>query len=326
MKTVSAGFRTMLRTSTSLLRCDLFTFTLKDATVIRYTNAPQNIVIGGNTYLAASEFNTVPSLRRGGMRMAVGLAVDALDIDMIYQDTTRILSKTPGAFANGRGFDGTRVVIDVLMTPDFADTSRGVVNMFTGVVSEVEVDSTRVRMRCAADMVFLNAAFPPCLYQPNCNNALFDARCGLLKSAYANNDSAVAGGTQTTVIASAAGVVQGKVADYFALGYIVITSGTNNGLIRSVKKSTGATLALLYPLPVALAAGDTFTAYPGCNKSEAACDSFGNRARFRGFPFLPQPETTQLGGTGATDNTGSGAGNGPGGIGSGSGGTGFKLQ
>lgn len=36
-----------------------------------------------------------------------------------------------------------------------------------------------------------------------------------------------------------------------------------------------------------------FTAYPGCDKTNGSggCAKFANTARFKGFPFVPVPET-----------------------------------
>jgi len=46
-------------------------------------------------------------------------------------------------------------------------------------------------------------------------------------------------------------------------------------------------------LPFAPAAGDVFTAYPGCDKTQATCASpkFSNLVNFEGFPYVPAPET-----------------------------------
>ena len=49
---------------------------------------------------------------------------------------------------------------------------------------------------------------------------------------------------------------------------------------------------LTQPLPYAPAAGDNFTVYPGCDKSQRTCQlKFNNLANFAGFPYVPAPET-----------------------------------
>ena len=69
---------------------------------------------------------------------------------------------------------------------------------------------------------------------------------------------------------------------------------------------------LTMPLPSAAAPGDTFTVYPGCNRSlghwnkpssdpatwtyihDGDCGAkHGNEINYRGQPFVPPPETTR---------------------------------
>lgn len=265
---------------------------------------------------SASFGNTAPGFGRGPIKLAIGLQVESLEVDVFYDADTRIMGLTPGAFANAGGFDGARIRVDKFLTPSLNDTSRGVVNLFTGVVSDVSAGSGRVTLNVSSDLIYLNAAFPKNYFLPQCNHALFDAGCGLSKASYATAGSADSS-TVTTI--TDAGLTQA--AGYFAQGYVVITSGANAGLTRSVKDFSGGVLTLLYPLPAACAAGDTFTVYPGCDKTQATCrDKFANLSHFRGFPYVPTPEVIEMGGNAPGDNGGSGAGLGHGGIGRGPGG------
>jgi uncharacterized phage protein (TIGR02218 family) len=324
MKTVSAGFKSMLTSAQSLMVADLYTITLLSGTVLYYTDAPVDITYGGNTYLHASEGSTVPGLGRGPIKLAIGLQVESLQVDILYDGDTRIQSKTPGAFANAGGFDGARVQVDKFLTPSLADTSRGIVNLFTGTVADVSAGSGKVTLNVSSDLVYLNAAFPRNYFLPQCNNALFDTNCGLAKASYAVA-ATTTGSTVTSITAT--GLTQAS--GYFAQGYVVITSGANAGLTRSVKDFSGGVLTLLYPLPGACAAGDTFTAYPGCDKTQATCSAkFANLPHFRGFPYVPTPEVIEMGGNAPNNTSGGGAGIGPGGVGRGGGGQNnrFDLQ
>jgi uncharacterized phage protein (TIGR02218 family) len=73
---------------------------------------------------------------------------------------------------------------------------------------------------------------------------------------------------------------------------MVFSSGVNANVRATVKSVVaGASLALMYPLPAAPAAGDAFTVYSGCDHTPATCAAkFGNLARLRGFPYVPPPE------------------------------------
>jgi uncharacterized phage protein (TIGR02218 family) len=320
MKAISAAFKTMLQTSQTLMVADLYTITLLSGSVLYYTDAPANIVYGGNTFLAAAP-DAVPGLGRGPTKMSRGLQVETLAVDIFYDGGTLIMGRTPGSFANAGGFDGARVKVDKFLTPSLADVSRGIVNLFTGVVSDVSAGSGKVTMNVSSDLIFLSAAFPRNYFLPQDNNALFSVGNGLSKAAWAVN-ATVTSGTATTITAS----TLTQAADWFALGYVVINTGANAGLIRTVKAFSGTVLTLLYPLPSPCAAGDTLTAYPGYDGTQAqAGTKFSNLANFRGFPFVPTPEVIELGQNGSppADNGGGGAGlggGGGGGIGRGAGG------
>ena len=317
MKTVSAAFKTMLQTSQNLMVADLYTMTLLSGTVLYYTDAPQNITYGGNTFLCAAP-DAVPGFGRGPTKCGIGLQTVTLEVDIFYDTNTLIMGKTPGAFANAGGFDGARVQVDKFLTPSFTDTSRGIVNLFTGVVSDVSAGSGKVSMNVSSDLIFLAAAFPRNYFLPQDNNALFSVGNGLSKAAWAVN-ATVTSGTATTITCSSLT----QATDWFSLGYVVINTGVNAGLIRTVKSFSGTVLTLLYPLPSPCAAADTLTAYPGYDGTQATCGTkFSNLANFRGFPYVPTPEVIELGQNGSPpmDNSGGGAGHGSGGIGRGRGG------
>jgi uncharacterized phage protein (TIGR02218 family) len=64
------------------------------------------------------------------------------------------------------------------------------------------------------------------------------------------------------------------------------------GTKRSLKAYASGALQLFSPLPVAPAVGDTFSIFPGCDKTMATCQNkYSNVVHFRGFPFIPTPET-----------------------------------
>jgi Uncharacterized conserved protein (DUF2163)/Phage conserved hypothetical protein BR0599 len=82
---------------------------------------------------------------------------------------------------------------------------------------------------------------------------------------------------------------------WFALGQIIFTSGACKGLTRLISGHAsgtgGGVLTVLPPLPVAPAAGDTFSALPGDDRTIASCGGkFNNLAMFGGTPYVPLPE------------------------------------
>jgi uncharacterized phage protein (TIGR02218 family) len=313
----------MLATSQDLFKADLYTITLRSGVVLYYTEASNDITINGHTYLAAQIGNGIPGLTRSSVRMAIGLADEPMQVNILYDATSLIGGLTPGAFANAGGFDRATIVVDKFLTPSLGDVSRGTINLFNGVVMDVEANSTRVTLQCATSLMYLNAAFPRNYFLPQCNHALFDAGCTLNKTSWVQANKAVSSSTRTVVTCS----TLTQAADYFRLGYIVVKTGVNAGLVRSVKSFASGALTLLYPLPVACGVGDLIDAYPGCDKTNGAngCAKFSNEIHWRAYPDVPTPELIAMGSAGSgtaapIDNSGAGAGGGdvgtgPGGVG-----------
>src|SRR5262249_22013884 len=137
---------------------------------------------------------------------------------------------------------------------------------------------------------------PRHFYEAQCRHTLFDVGCnasGNMNAAnFAVNGTVAAGSTQASIVGAALPVPKGS--RTYALGKIVMTSGLNATFSRFIRSWDGAsTLSLLNPLPFAVAPGDTFTAYPGCDKSYGAqtgCKGFNNQPNYGGQPFIPAPE------------------------------------
>jgi uncharacterized phage protein (TIGR02218 family) len=72
----------------------------------------------------------------------------------------------------------------------------------------------------------------------------------------------------------------------------VFTSGQNVGARRTVKSSYASGLTIALPLPNPVSPGDVFQVSAGCDKTHTTCkNKFDNINRFRGFPWIPKPET-----------------------------------
>lgn len=297
MKNVSGAFLTMLQTSASLVEADLYTITLAGGTVLYYTSAQQNIVYNGHTYLAAFQ-DSAPGFRRGASRCSLGLNVDEMEIEIVYDTSTRMVGYGPAVLAANGGLDGAQIQVDKALAPNWSNpVVNGVVNLFTGIVGEAKCDSSKVTLTVSSMLLYLNANFPRNYFLTQCNHALFDGGCTLSKAAFAVNGSVTGGGSLNGFNSNCT-----QADGWFALGSLVWTSGFNNGVLCAVKwyvNASGA-FSLIYPLSVVPNIGDTFTAYPGCDKLQATCaNKFSNQANYRGFPYAPTPETLEVGGTGS---------------------------
>lgn len=264
---------------------DLYTLTASSGQVLRFTACDAPITWQGNTYGASG-----PLISRSQMRWGLGLTVDTLTI---------MLDVTPAQTLNGVGllkllgqgyFDGARVALDRLYGTAFGKWVDSV-TLFAGNIADVqELGRTRCKLQIRSRLELLNNSLPVLQYQPGCVWPLYSPGCGLTKSAFGVNGVYTATGSTTLVLAS--NLTQPD--NYFDLGTLTFSSGPNNGISVNVQRYANAAgrFTLNAPLPNTPANGDTFTAYPGCDRMQATCSGkFNNLKNFLGFPYIPVPES-----------------------------------
>jgi len=271
-----------LQGATEIRMADLYTIALKSGTVLRYTTWDANLTVLGNLFLTGP-----PHLKRSHIEETLGLDVSSLDLEIAASQTDTI-NGVPvlQLIANGT-FDGATLRIDRLFM-DSSGSQIGTVLRFSGIVGEVDqVDRTSAKLTVNALVQLLTQQLPNIILQPSCTNTLFDARCTLSKSSFANGLSVQAGSTTNKIIS-----LSGQPDGFFDNGQIVFTSGANNGLTKAVKSYFARQFFFNSPLPFAPNAGDSFIAYPGCDKTQSTCTGkFNNLGNFEGFPYVPVPET-----------------------------------
>lgn len=273
-----------LQTATEIRMADLYTITLTSGTVLRLTTWDANLVVSGNTFLTGP-----PSIKRSAIEEKLGLDVSSFEME-IHASATDLLSgpNIPILQAIAIGmFDGATIRIDRLFM-DSSSQQIGTVIRFSGLLGEVdELGRSYARITANALVQLLTQPLPNIILQPNCVHTLFDAGCGLNKASFAESNTVQAGSTVNKVISLSA-----KADGYYDNGQIVWTSGPNNGITKAVKTYVAQEFFFNSPLPFAPSAGETFTAYPGDDKTQATCtNKFSNLANFGGFPYVPAPET-----------------------------------
>ena len=279
-----------LLNSQQFLMADLYTFTLSNGTVLRYTNWDGNLTVpyvGGNVFSSAG-----PGLQRGKTRTVIGVEVDKLVVNFLLNSSVLINRLPVAQFAAQGGFDGARLQLWRTFMPvggTTGDTSAGYLIQFVGRIGEVQPSRSAAQVDVNSDLELLNIMLPRNLYQVTCVHSLFDAGCGLSKAAFASASSALAGSTAMLLNCGLA-----QAATFFDQGMVTFTGGANTGISRTIKGYMPGAVTLAYPLPNVPQAGDTFNAYPGCDKLQATCSSskFNNLANFRGFPYIPVAETS----------------------------------
>ena len=128
------------------------------------------------------------------------------------------------------------------------------------------------------------------LVSETCNAELFDNRCKVVKTEGVNQFSGVAVSSVTAAQRHFVCSSLAQAEDFFTNGYVVWTSGLNEGLEKEVKKHlAGGDILLQEPMPYAIEAGDELTIFAGCLKrfNEDCIAKHDNALNFRGYPKVP---------------------------------------
>jgi uncharacterized phage protein (TIGR02218 family) len=295
MKPASSALQALLATRQFFV-ADLYTFAGGNlgTDVLRYCGGDLDVTANGFAYAAGGQ--TGPYFDRQDNKAKchwkIGTAVDTLVFDVVPGSATVLGAPFLTAVRQGL-FDGSELTLERVYMPTYGDTRAGTVRMFVGRVAEIDAGRSIATFSVNSQLELLNLQMPRNLFQPGCVNNLGDASCTVNLASYAVTGTVEAGATSsgfpTASLSQAAG--------YFNLGKVVFTSGALAGLSRTVQynavESGYQTIGLVGYLPAAPAAGDTFTIYPGCDKTTGAggCAKFNNLPHFRGFPYVPQPST-----------------------------------
>lgn len=286
MKPTNATLNTILASS-QFMCVDAYTFYLFDGTVLRYTSGDTDIVYLGNTYSAGGVSGAIfNSGSNTQLKWKVGLEVDTLKFKVAPRAAT-VEGYDWFTAINIGLFDGAQLNLGRFYMTTYGDTSAGLLTVFTGRVGKLEMDRTTIDFSINGFTELFNQPLPRNIYQANCLNTLYDSSCTINQATYAVNGSFSSGSTSNSLNASL-----GQATGYFSEGKIKFTSGVNNNLWRTVQLYTNGSPSVIkinVPVYTPPSNGDTFTIYPGCNKTMATCSAkFSNLANFRGFPFIPE--------------------------------------
>lgn len=270
--------------ASELVWCDLFTLKRPDGSELaRWSGADVPVTVNGTTWTLG------PGIARGRLKRKVGISVDTLEVSLWDAGET-VIAGTPliGYIAQG-GFDNIRLEA-IRAFKGAADVAVvGTLLDFSGRISQVKPDREAAQLTVRSDIELLDVMVPRDVYQPGCLNTVYDAACGLTKGPLTTAGTAASGTdaarlTFQHTLPAASG--------YYNLGVVAFTSGANAGISRTVRNHNLVNVTVLSPFPFAVAVGDAFTIYPGCDKKQATCSGkFNNLIRFRGMPYVPTPET-----------------------------------
>jgi uncharacterized phage protein (TIGR02218 family) len=267
-----------------LLMADAFLFTLNNGTTLAYTNIDVTFAYNGQTYLANSVL--IDGLK---YKAGVGLEVDQQQMTIAARSTDTVSGGGPFLEALREGvFDGCEIVrYRVFFSDRLGGTVVGAAILFKGRLGSIdEIGRTGAKLTVNSDLVLLDIDMPRNLYQPTCLHTLYDAGCTLNKASFGSNGTVGAGSTASVIYWPGASA-------NFAQGTLTFSSGVLAGVSATVGSAvTGVALTMINPLEAVPAPGDAFTIYSGCDHTPATCQAkFNNLANFRGFPYVPPPQT-----------------------------------
>jgi uncharacterized phage protein (TIGR02218 family) len=280
MKNLDAPLIAHLATGGPFLMCDLYTITLTSGTVLRWADYDVDVPSGGFTFSSSG-----PALKRGRTRIVLGVEVDTLDVSIYPDSTDMVDGLTITAAASAGSFDGATLKLERAFLAAPA-TVIGTAIMFTGRFADLTASRTEVAVRVNSFTEALATQLPRNLYQASCVHTLYGADCTVSRAAFGVGSTVAGGGTRQLINCGLA-----NTAGWFDRGYLLMTSGTMAGTRRTIKSYSPGAINLLSPLPATPAVGDTFTAYPGCNRSSDCAATFANLPNFRATPYIPVPET-----------------------------------
>lgn len=256
-----------------------------------YTNSDAPVQIGNFYYRA-------DGLRIKGIRYKVvkGLSVDEQTITIFADDTNKVgtipfIQAIANGLLDGARFKQERAFFDPATwpaRPGDPNKAVGSIVLFSGAITNVEdIGRTAAMLKVRSDLSLLDVDMPRNLYQPSCLHTLYDGGCGLKKTLFL-----VPGVITSTSTTRTINWTNTRPTDYFAQGVVKFTSGQNQGQSRPVRSSSSSGFVLTYPLQFVPAVSDSFVIYPGCDHTKSTCGTkFMNDRNFRGFPYVPPPET-----------------------------------
>lgn len=283
MIVLTTALKSLLNGTNVYCVADLYTFFLSTGAVLRYSSSDINLSWGGQTYTGLGL-----AIDRSKIKQSKGIQVDDLTVTVYPSPHDEVGADPILQMAVNGGLDGCYVQLDRAFLASWSTPVVGIVpKRFYGRIAGLQAGRSKIDLNIKSDLDLMNIQMPRVLFQPGCSHSLYDGGCTLHKA-----DFTVTGHVTAVTDATTFQTSISNPAGYMVLGVLTFTSGVNDGLSGAVKTDNGSgALSFQIPFPVAPSIGDTFTVYRGCAKTQSACNTFSNIQNFRGFPYIPAPET-----------------------------------
>jgi len=259
--------------ASKLFLSELFEFTLKDGTILRYTTYGQPITYLTNVYTNAPLTRT-PHTQDSDL--SVGQTRVLFPRVSPWLDPTKLLN---------RYLDNAGIKITWIDRTDH-NNSRVV---FVGDSGNVNYNQLTCEVVFKNLLNLFHKKIPRRRYTEGCGHTMYDDDCKLIRALFEVTGSAEAGSTKGIINDS----TRAEADNYFDLGIIEFTSGLNNGVKRWVKRYTVGVIELFIDLIFTPQVGDTYKIVPHCKKTYTSCKvDYSNELNYGGFQDIPDPTDT----------------------------------
>lgn len=268
---------------------ELYTIKLIDIdSPIYLTSLDIDVTVDGIVYKSTP-------ISRGTITEAIGTAIDDLPVQWNLKQTDHVPGSTLPMVQSMRqgAFDGSSLRLDRVFSPDPwvynmpSISSRYVLkDRYVGLIDVERAGTLSAELKVTPYTKLLNVKIPRNLFTPSCSRFFYSKDCGVRRIYLTTQGTARAG--SKTMLDTGLTFAEG----YYNLGVVTFTSGDNVGIRRSIRTSSGGKVYPILPFPYIPQYGDTFTIYPGCSKTREDCAKYNNSDNFRGFPYIPIPETS----------------------------------
>ena len=256
---------------------ELYDVALRDGNTYYFTSHQLDIVWNGTTYTALP-------IARDPIQAGINLEINSCRVYLAG------ISGDLVTYIQQNNLDAAEVTIRrIFRGASYASDNEWII--FKGH-ADVEFNRSTLILELQPWIDSLNIQVPRCTYEETCLWSAFDDFCGLDRADYAHTGGATSG---TEMILWDTSWTAGPAVPRFGNGEMVISSGPCAGQRRPIASHDGHSLEFMWPLPAAISAGDSYTAYPGCDGRVDICSSwYDNLDHWRGYVYIPRIEEAML--------------------------------
>lgn len=265
MREISTNLQISLQKDvTNLVK--IYTLTLKDNSVLGFTDSDAEITFGGVIYKPNIQSEKLLKSLEGKDRVEI---FGVIDSELINEQNIK----------SGKFLDAHIEIAAI----DLNNLSEGKIVLNSGFIESISYDNSSYIFNIKPYSEKLKRVITQ-NYSKKCRADFGDSKCGINLENYKSN------GSVTEIIDEKSFKVSalGQENFYYNYGIISFTNGANNGLKFNIKSYKDDIIKLFLSPNSAIEIGDNFEIFTGCDKSFNCCiEKFDNAENFRGEPHIP---------------------------------------